>query len=293
MPSTNITDNFEAQWSYEVKQAYQQAVSKLRGCVRVQTGVVGDTYNFPKLDVVEATTKARGALVTFQNSDHGVAPASLEDAYASRILDKLDDLKSKADYRREYVESVAMGLARKTDDIVIAALDAGQTLAAGGSPFPFAGGAITEVSGATGTVFEALLDASRNLNDADVPMYERDFVHSPGTLDLAMRETEFTSADFMLVKNLVMGEIDTAIGFKWVNSTRLQPTAATGAGSPAEIIRQNYALHRRACGLAIGADITTELNYIPERVAHLAVSFLSMGSVIIDGPGIVRVLIDE
>jgi len=39
--------------------------------------------------------------------------------------------------------------------------------------------------------------------------------------------------------------------------------------------------------------VTTELNYVPERVAHLATSMMSMGSVVIDDNGIYEVLDDN
>ena len=42
-------------------------------------------------------------------------------------------------------------------------------------------------------------------------------------------------------------------------------------------------------GLGIGADVSTELNYIPEKVAHLATSMMSMGAVVIDDNGIYEV----
>ena len=280
--ANTVDKSFEQQWSAEVKQAYQQRTQKLRDCVRTQTGVVGSQFSFPKLGSISATTKARNAELTAQSADHNVATATLEDAYASLYIDKLDNVKNSADYRKEYVQTVAYALARKADDIVIAALDAGVSA---GSPLPE--GALTEVAGGTGTVFESILTAARNLNNADVPMEDRVFLHAPGTLDKALRETEFTSADFQMIKALVQGAIDSALGFRWKMSTRL----SNNVGSPN--FKQNYAFAKSSIGLAIGADITTELNYIPQRVSHLAASYLSMGSTIIEGGGIVRVNIDE
>ncbi len=49
--------------------------------------------------------------------------------------------------------------------------------------------------------------------------------------------------------------------------------------------RQTLAFHKSACGLGIGADVKTEINYIPEKVSHLITSMLSLGSVLIDGDG--------
>jgi len=45
-----------------------------------------------------------------------------------------------------------------------------------------------------------------------------------------------------------------------------------------------------AVGLGIGADVSTELNYIPEKVSHLATSMMSMGAVVIDNNGVYELL---
>ena len=54
-------------------------------------------------------------------------------------------------------------------------------------------------------------------------------------------------------------------------------------------IRKNFAYHRSAIGLASGAEVSTELNYIPEKAAHLATSMMSQGAVLIDTRGVYEV----
>jgi len=46
----------------------------------------------------------------------------------------------------------------------------------------------------------------------------------------------------------------------------------------------------RAIGLGVNSDVKTEVNYVPEKVAHLATSMMSMGAVVIDDNGIYEVL---
>jgi hypothetical protein len=53
---------------------------------------------------------------------------------------------------------------------------------------------------------------------------------------------------------------------------------------------KNISYHTSSVGLGVGSDVSTELNYIPEKVAHLATSMMSMGSVVIDSTGIYEVL---
>ena len=50
------------------------------------------------------------------------------------------------------------------------------------------------------------------------------------------------------------------------------------------------AYHTSAVGLGVNADVTTEINYVPEKVAHLATSMMSMGAVVIDDNGVYEVL---
>ena len=53
---------------------------------------------------------------------------------------------------------------------------------------------------------------------------------------------------------------------------------------------KNFAYHMTAVGLGVNADVQTEVNYVPEKVAHLATSMMSMGAIAIDSNGIYEVL---
>jgi len=53
---------------------------------------------------------------------------------------------------------------------------------------------------------------------------------------------------------------------------------------------KNFAYHMRAVGLGVNSDVQTEINYVPEKVSHLATSMMSMGSVVIDDNGVYEVL---
>ena len=53
---------------------------------------------------------------------------------------------------------------------------------------------------------------------------------------------------------------------------------------------KNFAYHSSAVGLAVGSDVATEVNYVPQKVAHLVTAHMSMGSVAIDSNGIYELL---
>ena len=53
---------------------------------------------------------------------------------------------------------------------------------------------------------------------------------------------------------------------------------------------KNLAYHTSAVGLGVNADVSTELNYVPEKASHLATSMMSMGAVVINDNGVYEVL---
>jgi predicted nucleic acid-binding Zn finger protein len=53
---------------------------------------------------------------------------------------------------------------------------------------------------------------------------------------------------------------------------------------------KNFCYHMRAVGIGVNADVQTEVNYVAEKVSHLATSMMSMGSVVIDDNGIYELL---
>ena len=91
---------------------------------------------------------------------------------------------------------------------------------------------------------------------------------------------EFASSDYVGDQNLPY-----AGGMTMKNFLGFQifSTSAVTAG-------KNMAYHTSSIGLGIGADVSTELNYVPERAAHLTTSMMSMGAVVIDDNGIYEVL---
>ena len=57
--------------------------------------------------------------------------------------------------------------------------------------------------------------------------------------------------------------------------------------------RKCFVYHKSAIGFASGKDVTTEINYIPEKVSHFISSMMSQGACLIDAEAIVEILCDE
>jgi hypothetical protein len=259
---------FIKQFESEVHMAYQRMGSKLRNTVRTVSNVRGNTVRFQKIGTGSASTKSRNGMVTPMELAHTTVEATMSDFYAAEYIDKLDELKTNIDERQAVAKSAAAALGRKTDEILITAMDAG----ANATQISSTGAALTKAN---------LLTLFETFGSADIPEDGGRYIamHPAGYADL-FAITEFASSDFVGEQNLPFAggmSMKEFLGFK------IFSTSAVTAG-------KNIAYHTSSVGLGIGADVTTELNYVPERVSHLATSMMSMGSVVIDSNGIYEVL---
>ena len=145
-----------------------------------------------------------------------------------------------------------------------------------------AGANSTQISATGAAVTKAnLLTVFETFGSANIPEDGSRYIamHPAGYADL-FAITEFASSDFVGEQNLPFAggmTMKEFLGFKIFSTS-----AVTGG--------KNICYHTSAVGLGITADVSTELNYVPEKVAHLATSMMSMGSAVIDANGVYELL---
>lgn len=262
--ANTINTAFITQFETEVHLAYQRMGSKLRNTVRQSNNVNGSTTKFQKIGKGTANTKSRNADVTGMELAHTTATATLTDHYAPEYIDKLDELKINIDERQAVAQSAAYALGRKTDELIVAAMQTGKNS--------------TIINDAADAIAKAdLLTAFETFGAADIPEDGGRYIAmSPkGYADLFLID-EFASSDYVGEQNLPFAggmTMKEFLGFKIFSSS------AISAG-------ENFCYHSSAIGLAVGSDVQTEVNYVPQKVAHLIVSHMSMGAVVIDSNGV-------
>ena len=266
--ANTIDTAFIKQFESEVHMAYQRMGSKLRNTVRTVSNVQGSVVRFQKIGTGTASTKARNGSITPMELSHTTVEATLSDFYAAEYIDKLDEMKTNIDERQAVAQSAAAALGRKTDELLTTAMDAGANS--------------TQIHDASSALENAdLLSLFETFGSADIPEDGQRYLamNSKGYADL-FAITEFASSDFVGEQNLPYAggmTMKEFLGFKVFS------TSAVTAG-------KNLAYHTSAVGLGVGADVTTELNYVAEKASHLATSMMSMGAVVIDDNGIYEVL---
>ena len=265
--ANTIDTAFIKQFETEVHMAYQRMGSKLRNTVRT-ANVTGSTVRFQKIGTAEATTKSRNGNVTPMELAHTTVEATMADFYAAEYIDKLDELKININERQAVAQSAAAALGRKTDSLLITAMDAGANS--------------TQIHDASSAVEKAdLLSVFETFGTANLPEDGQRYIamHPKGFADLFLI-TEFASSDFVGDQNLPYAggmTMKEFLGFK------IFSTSAVAAG-------KSMCYHTTSVGLGINSDVQTEVNYVAEKVSHLATSMMSMGAVVIDDNGIYELL---
>ena len=258
---------FIKQFESEVHMAYQRMGSKLKNTIRNQQ-VSGNVVRFQKIGAGPASTKSRNGNITPMELVHTNVEATMEDHYAAEYIDKLDELKINIDERQAVATSAAAALGRKTDELIYTAMDAGANS--------------TQIHDTSSAVEKAdLLTLFETFGTANVPEDGQRYLamHPKGFADLFLIN-EFASSDFVGEQNLPFAGGMTMKQFLGFN---IFSTSAITAG-------KNIAYHQNAVGIGVNSEVSTEVNYIPEKVSHLTTSMMSMGAVVIDDNGVYEVL---
>ena len=274
--STNFTTLFDA----EVKHAYQ-AHQDLMGTCRSRYGVVGSTVQFPKMAKGAAALRIPQTDVVPLNVAHTNVSASLSDFAASEYTDVFDQSHVNYNERQELVSVVANAIGRRADQIKIDAL-----IAASGT------GTVANSIGGSNTNLNVakIREAARLLNGNNVPKEGRYLAIHADSLANLLSETQATSVDFVSMRALMDGQINTYLGF---NVIQLGARDEGGLPIDGSSDRTCFAWHKDAIGYAESVAQRTEINYVPEKTSWLVTAMLSAGSVAIDAPGIVKITCRE
>ena len=175
---------FIKQFETDVHLAYQRMGSKLRNTIRT-TNTSASVSRFQKIGTGAASTKSRNGNISTMELAHTTVEATMADFYAAEYIDKLDELKMNINERQAVAESAASALGRKTDEIIVTAMDAGAS-----------GTQIADTSGALGKA--DLLTLFQTFGSADIPEDgQRYLAMSPAGFADLFNINEFASSDYV------------------------------------------------------------------------------------------------
>ena len=277
--------------------------------------VTGEDAYYDQLGSVFATAVVDSGSDTDSPSDsisHLRRKLDLTNYEVGLLLDRFDKVQTLINPESEYVMRQVSSLMRKKDiEFIKGALGTASTGKAGaGSADLGTGNKILQANaGLTiAKIREARAILQKNGVDLDDPMNEAYLAVTPTQIEDLLGNTEATSADFMNVKALVSGGIDTFYGFKIVVSNLL-PFVATdtnvanltwsasdvpAVSSTDDNVRGCFAWVKSGVRSAVGMGIETDIaKRADKRFNYYAYSAMRCGSVRMEEDKVVQIQVSE
>jgi len=268
--SQTINTAFVQQFKSNLELMVQQKGSILLPLVRVEK-ITGKYTHFERLGSGEASEvlTRHGNTPEPLNLLHSRRRVILRTFDAAELVDDADKVRMLIDPTSEYAQQIATALGRQADDIILNALygnaysvdssDSQSSVAL--TDYNSGSNVIDEDTGTTNSDLNvAKLRAARKQllkNHVDLQAETPIILHdSTSLMDGLLTETSVTSSDYNSVKALVNGELNTYMGFKFVQHEKLATsTHATSEGFARAIVFVPSAL-----GVATGRDINVRMS---------------------------------
>ena len=289
--SQQITTAFVKQYGAEVFHLSQQKGSRFQDKVRRESQNGKEAY-YDRLGSVTAVVKSSRHSDTPQiDTPHSRRRVTLVDYEYADLIDKEDLRRLLMDPAGPYAEAAMWAMGRAKDDLVITKAEGSAFGGEEGGTEVSLGNSqkIAAVSG--GALSDANVQFLRNVkeildgNDVDESIRRYAAIGS-SQLNSLLGETEVTSSDFNSIRALVMGEINTYMGFEFFRTERLNTqvdalsanltTGVVGSGSSVVGARQCIFWAMDGLLLATADDITTEIERRSDKSYSTQV-YVSMG----------------
>ncbi len=257
-----------------VKQAYQDS-AKLTNSVYTKTAKKSDEIKFRTMGKGLATQVTTPSLdVVPMDVNHGLVACPLTNWRAAEYTDIFDNAEVNFSEVNELAGVIAKSLGRRSDQLILDAMATTTTTAVGTT--------------GTALTLNTILAAKRAMDAAGVPSEDRCFViESKGMEDL-LKTTEVTNSDYNSVKALVAGDVNTFVGFKFIQIADRAEGGIETVNVGADF--QGYAYHKRSVGYGRNIDITTKAEWVSHKQSWLSVGNLKAGATLIDVEGVVPVI---
>ena len=288
------------QFKANVTHLYQENGGDLRGTVREET-LNGKAHFFERLASEPAQKKySRHSDTIVLDPAHSRRMVVPVDYVWNALVDQQDKIRLLIDPNSEYAITAAKALRRAFDNEIITAFAAA---AAGGEDGSTSVSFSSEAALDTTFVSAALttpniLTVKKALDLQSVPGSDRYILYHPAAMEQLLKASSApiaASSDYNSIKALVQGEMDTWVGFKWIQYVRGTSEMSAGVAYTSGDTTRPYcfAWHKDSMGCAVAQDIVARLSERADKdYAVQTYASLTMGATRIQGAGVVRFSVD-
>lgn len=256
----------------EVHETYQREGSLLRMTVRRRTNIVGATTTFQKVGTGKAVTKARHGVIAAMNVDHTPVSCSLANHYAGDWHDEADKMITNIDEREVLVNAGAYAIGRKSDDLIITALDTTTNVVVDSSDSL----TLAKLKSAMKTLGQnSVFRAGAGQRWCIVPF--------AGWVQL-LSIPQFSSADYTGPNMPFLDGVEkkTYLGTTFMPHEGLDEVVSGG-------IYKAYWYHTSAVGHAAGNEITPDITWHGDRASWWIMNWMRQGACLVDARGVVEI----
>lgn len=223
--SFEVSTAFVQQYTTNVQLLLQQRGSKLREAVTMGSYTGKAAKAVEQIGAVTAQKRtSRHADTPLISTPHDARWVHPEDWEWADLLDDEDKLRMLIDPTSSYSINGAMSLGRAMDDAIItAALGTALTGENGSTSTAFATATQQVAAGGAGLTIAKLRETKKILmaNEVDPRIDQLYFAVTAEQMDDLLGTTEVTSSDYNSVKALVQGDVNTFLGFNFIQIERL------------------------------------------------------------------------
>lgn len=249
-----ITELYVQQYQNTMRLLCQQADSRLEATTIPPIKMEGEYLYWESLAATEAIPMgARHGNTPNIEPEHLRRRCPSEGYVWATLLDRIDAARMLVDPKGQYQQAAKNAMNRRKDRLILAALGGNTFVGAAGTALALPASQHI-IAGGVGMTVAKLLNAKQLLDEAEAPMENRYFVHTSEDLIDLLGTVEATSADYNTVRTLVNAQIDTFLGFKFIQTELIYQE---NGSVPAAWF--SYAYCKGAIGYGNIQDITVRL----------------------------------
>lgn len=292
--SVQVTTSFVQQYSSNVQMLVQQKGSKLRGTVSTET-IVGKSAFFDQIGVTYARQRtSRHSDTPRMDTPHARRRLTVADYDWADLIDREDKVRMLIDPTSEYAMAAAWAMGRSTDEVIIDAMRGLAYYGETGSSSIALPSVQKVVVASSGLTVAKLLAAKEILDGNNVDTEGRYVALTAGQVTDLLNSTEVKSADYNTVRALAQGQLNTFMGFTFIDVNGLRSDGTKILPIDSGDDRAVMVWQRDHVKLGMGAEPQARISERADKNYATQVFYsMTLGAVRMQEQGVVEIACEE